>query len=98
MNTEMIPLLVGFFVVYAWTLFLGASDIRMLNKENAKLRLELSGAMQRIAIKNAAEEGNPETARLMAAVHRDMVQTKPPLSAGAKKEAPQTGIKVVDTS
>ena len=90
MNTELIPIMVGFFVVYAWTLFVAGVDMMRLHKENAKLRAEISEAMQRIAMKNAAVEGDYETARLMAAVHRDMVKTKAPVSdppsAGAKKE------------
>ena len=95
MNAELIPILIGFTVVYAWTLFVAGTDIWRLHKENAKLRKEISEAMRLIAIRKAAEEGDWETARLMAAVHKGMVKSKPPVepSAGAKEEI-QTGVRI----
>ena len=98
MNAELIPIVVGFTVVYAWTLFVAGADMWRLHKENAKLRKEISEAMRLIAIRKAAEEGDWETARLMAAVHKGMVKSKPPVepSAGAKEEK-LTGVTITQT-
>jgi len=98
-NTELITILIGFTVVYAWTFFVAGADLWRLHRECAKLRQEVSVAVHSIAIRKAAEEGDFETARLMAAVHRDMVKSKPPvaLSAGAKEkteEEQETGIRI----
>jgi hypothetical protein len=91
MNSELIPVLIGFTVIYAWTLFLGASDILQLNKSNRPLRKELSEALHSLAVYNAAKEGDMDTARLMAAYSK----TKPPVSAGAKeKPKPMTGLTI----
>ena len=78
----------------------GHIQIHSLQKENRKLRRELSDAVHSLAVKNAMQEGDVETARMMAAIKRDnqdkMVKTKPPVSAGAKKAA-ETGVLITQT-
>jgi len=98
MNSELIPVMIGFTVVYAWTLIVAGGDLIRLHKENAKLRREVAEASRVIAIKRAAEEKDYETARLLAAVHSNMVKTKPSLSAGAKpEEKSQTGLRITQS-
>ena len=93
MNSELIPVLIGFTVVYAWSLIVAYGHLRIYYKENAKLRAEIMSAARNFSILSAAKEGDYETARLMAAMNRDHVKTKPPVSAGAKKK-PETGLRI----
>ena len=96
MNSELIIVLVGFTVVYAWTVFLCYGHIRLFQKENRELRAALSRAMHSLSVYNAAKEGDLDTARIMVAVKRDdeKPKTKPP-SAGAK-ESKATGIVITE--
>ena len=93
MNSEVIVIIVGFSIMYAWTLFMAWTDVRRISKENAKLRRELSDSLHMLTVYSAAKEGDMDTARIVAAAKRDMVRTKPPVSAGAKPKE-STGIRI----
>jgi hypothetical protein len=89
MNPELIALLVGVTIMYAYTLFVAFSHIRHINKQNEKLFQQLSMASHSLAIYSTAKEGDFDTARIMAAVKREAEKTKPPVSAGAKQKQPE---------
>ena len=100
MDTALLLIIVISFIGVTIIMLSYVIQIHSLQKENRKLRRELSDAVHSLAVKNAMQEGDVETARMMAAIKRDnqdkMVKTKPPVSAGAKKAA-ETGVLITQT-